>query len=414
MTQAVLDTLTPDELESLLHDWRFWARPEQLPPPGDWSGWLLLAGRGFGKTRVINEWGKNKAMTIPGSRGAFIGATAADVRDILIEGESGLMNIGHPDERPRWEPSKRRLTWPNGSVASTFSADEPDRLRGPQHHWLVADELASWRYPEAWDMAMMGLRLGDYPQWAAGTTPRPIKLLKDLLKDDTVTVTRGSTYDNRANLADAFFNQIIRKYEGTRLGRQELNAEILDDMPGALWHRALLDETRVNKAPDFYRVVVGVDPAASTGQTGIVVVGAAVVEDTPHGYVLLDATVPEGSSPATWAGAVVSAYHRQRADRIVGEVNNGGDMIEHVIRSVPDGRDVSYSTVRATRGKYVRAEPVAALFEQGRGHMVGYFGELEDELCGWVPGDDSPNRLDAMVWAFVELGLIDQGIQVLW
>jgi len=368
--------------------------------------WLILAGRGFGKTRSITEWAKTQAENNPGSRGAMVGSTAGDVRDVLIEGESGIMNISPPWFMPHYEPSKRRLTWPNGSVATTYSADEPNRLRGPQHHWAVCDELAAWRYPEAWDMLMFGLRLGERPRVAIATTPRPTPLIRDLIKDDTTHVTKGSTYDNVANLAPSFFNQIVRKYEGTRLGRQELLAEILDDVPGALWKRELFDNNRVTKAPDLVSVVVGVDPHASTGETGIVIAG---IGGDGHGYVLDDLTT--GGSPDTWAREVVTGYHRNFADRIAAEANNGGDMVIATIRTIDN--NVNVKKLWASRGKYTRAEPIAALYEQGRVHHVGMFAQLEDECCTWVPGEgmDSPNRMDALVWALTELMTGNDGSQ---
>lgn len=405
--------MTPDEARHLLYDWQFWARPKQLPPSWDWRTWLVLAGRGFGKSRTITEWAKAQAHAMPGSRGAIVAATAADARDVVVEGESGILAISPPWFKPKYEPSKRRLTWPNGTVATVFSADEPDRLRGPQHHWAICDELAAWRYPDAWDMLMFGLRLGDSPQCAVATTPRPTPLIRQLLEDPTVAVTRGSTYENRGNLAAPFLAQIIRKYEGTRLGRQELLAELLLDVPGALWTREKLEENRKRAHPPLLRIVVAIDPAASVGEdsneTGIVVAG---IDAKGEGYVLDDIT--QKSSPAGWGEAAVLAFDRHNADRIIGETNNGGDMVEHVVRTAAeklhrDGRragpNVAFRQVRASRGKHTRAEPVAALDEQGRIHHVGMFPELEDQLCTWVPGEDSPDRLDARVWAFTELML---------
>lgn len=367
--------------------------------------WLILAGRGFGKTRCITEWARTQAQAQPGSRGAIVAATAADVRDVLIEGESGILNISPPWFKPAYEPSKRRLTWPNGSMATLFSADEPDRLRGPQHHWAVCDELAAWRRPETWDMLMFGLRLGERPRVAIATTPRPTPIIKSLMVDPTCHVTRGSTYDNKANLAPAFFQQIVAKYEGTRLGRQELNAEILDDVPGALWNRDLLEQCRIIKAPDLIRVVVGVDPAASTGEHGIVVAGLGADN---HGYIIDDLTT--AGSPDTWGRQVVTGYHKHRADRVAAEANNGGDMVISTILTVDP--KVATKKLWASRGKYTRAEPIAALYEQGRVHHVGMFPELEDEYCTWVPneGMDSPNRLDAAVWALTELMLTPSGV----
>lgn len=401
-TQAIT-SLSLEEAEHILYDWRFWARPEQLIPPGDWRVWLILAGRGWGKTRTgaetVHEW----VMSGKCRRIAIVAPTAADARDVMIEGESGLLSVGHPSERPVYEPSKRRLTWPNGAVATVFSADKPDRLRGPQHDGAWADEIAAWRYAEAWDQLLFGLRLGDDPRVVATTTPRPIPMITELIESATTVLTRGSTFENRANLAAAFFEKIIARYQGTRLGRQELYAEILTDVPGALWNRGIIEASRLSKVPvGFRRVVVAIDPAASAGEesseTGIVV--AALGEDG-HGYVLEDASL--SASPDGWANQAIAAFSRHGADRIVAEVNNGGDMVEHTIRTVD--KRIPYKSVRASRGKQIRAEPVAALYEQGKVHHLGYFGELEDQLCTWVPGEKSPDRLDALVWALTELML---------
>lgn len=400
---TAIQSLSLEEALYLLHDWTFWARPEQLIPPGDWRVFLILAGRGWGKTRTgaetVAEWVRSGKCR----RIALVAPTAADARDVMIEGESGLLNVGQPQERPTYEPSKRRLTWPNGAIATVFSADKPDRLRGPQHDGAWADEIAAWRYPEAWDQLMFGLRLGDDPRVVATTTPRPIPLIKELIESDTTHVVRGSTYDNRANLAPAFFEKIIARYEGTRLGRQELYAEILTDVPGALWNRSMIEIGRVAKPPTtLRRIVVSIDPAASanedSAETGIIVAG---IGEDGHGYVLEDVSLT--ASPDKWARQAVSAFYVHGADRIVAEVNNGGDMVEHTLRTVD--RTVPYKAVRASRGKEIRAEPVAALYEQGRIHHVGYFGPLEDQLCTWLPGEKSPDRLDALVWALTELML---------
>lgn len=382
------------------NQWRDIARPEQLAPEGDWRIWLIQAGRGFGKTRTINEWGIEQAKAQPGSRGAIVGATAADVRDVIIEGESGIVAISQPDFRPVFEPSKRRLTWPNGSMATTYSADEPERLRGPQHHWAIGDELAAWRYPLAFDMLMLGLRLGADPRAAFATTPKPTRLLKKLLKDINTIVTRGSTYANRANLAPAFFTQIIKQYEGTRLGRQELNGELLEDVEGALWTLALIEAVRVEQLPDLERIVVAIDPSTTNSETsdeaGII---AAGLGKDKHGYVLDDKSLR--ASPLGWAQEAVKLYRLLKADRIIGEANNGGDMIETIIRSI-DG-NISYRKVHASRGKLTRAEPVSALYEQKRVHHYGVLPDLENEMTSWVPGADSPNRMDALVWVITDL-----------
>lgn len=387
-----------DRLLKAINPWRLTARPEQLAPAGDWQVWLILAGRGFGKTRSIVEWACEQALAQPGSRGAVVASTASDVRDVLVEGVSGFLNTHRP---PIYEPSRRRLTWANGSVALLYSAEEPARLRGPQQHWAIADELAAWKYPDAWDQLMFGLRLGTSPRVAVATTPRPTAQVKALLKDSTCVVTRGSTYANRANLAPTFFEKIIRRYEGTRLGRQELNAELLDDAPGALWRRDAVDGVRVFKAPELVRVVVAIDPAVTSGEesdeTGIVAAGLGVDGEF---YVLEDKS--QRSSPDTWARAAVALYHAVKADRVVAEVNNGGEMVELTVRTVD--KTVAYRAVHATRGKRTRAEPIAALYEQGKVHHVGVLGALEDQMCSWEPGiGESPDRVDALVWAVTEL-----------
>ncbi|CUS05417.2 conserved protein of unknown function [Candidatus Promineifilum breve] len=290
--------------------------------------------------------------------------------------------------------------WPNGSAATIYSGDEPDQLRGPQHHRAWVDELAKFRYPqETWDMLEMGLRLGDSPQVVVTSTPRPIPIIKRLVADSQTVVTTGSTYENKENLSERFIQRVVERYEGTRLGQQELHGQILDDDPRALWNRALLETSRVTQTPDLYRIIVAIDPPATTGQAGIIVAGVGRIDDQDHVYVLDDVTTEEGAKPDVWASAAVGAYHKWGADTLVAEINNGGDMVERVIRTVPGGKVVNYQTVRATRGKYTRAEPVCALWEQGRAHMVGYYSDLEEQLCSYVPGEsDSPDRLDAMVW----------------
>ena len=392
----------------LLHDWRgFWARKNQIAPEGAWVIWLILAGRGFGKTRTgaetIRSW-VNKY-----SRIHLVGATASDVRNVMMQGESGIMNCFPKHQRPTYEPSKHLVTFHTGAVAETFSADEPERLRGPQCEAFWADEIAAWNYLEAaWDNLMFGFRLGSDPRGVITTTPKPLKLLKAILTDKNTVVTRGSSYENRSNLAPAFFDSIITKYEGTRLGRQELLAEVLEDVPGALWTRKLIDDARIGfmHQPQMQRVVVGVDPAVSANETsdetGIVAVGLGV---DGHVYVLADASLR--GSPLEWARAAIGLYKRWEADRIVGEVNMGGDLVGANIYSADPS--VPFRAVRATRGKMVRAEPVSALYERGRVHHVGKaFELLEDQMCGYVPGlvSKSPDRMDALVWAITEL-LID-------
>lgn len=387
-----------DRLLAGMSPWRLTARPEQLAPAWAWVKWLILAGRGWGKSKTIVEWANEQATAMPGSIGHAVGSTAGDVRDILVDGPSGFLRLPEP---PEYQSSKRRLTWPNGSRVLLFSADEPDRLRGPQCHWAICDELAAWRYPDAWDQMLFGLRLGTRPRVAIATTPRPTAIIKQLLKDPDCHVTRGSTYDNRANLADVFFKQIITKYEGTRLGRQELNAEVLEDAPGALWQRSSIDANRVTAPPDLVRVVVAVDPAVTSGENsdenGIVAAGLGV---DAHYYILDDRS--QRGSPDAWARSAVALYHLLKADRLVAEVNNGGDMVELTVRTVD--RSVAYRGVHATRGKAIRAEPVAALYEQDKVHHVGMFGALEDQMCSWEPGyAASPDRVDALVWAITEL-----------
>jgi phage terminase large subunit-like protein len=381
--------------EALRYRWDINARDKQTLPDINFFVWLILAGRGFGKTRTgaetVRHWVKNNSIV------NLIGATADDARDIMIEGESGILAVCPNTERPLYIPSKRKLEWPNGAISLIFTADEPERLRGKQAMKIWADELASWRYPEAWDQAMMGLRLGDKPQAIVTTTPRPTKIILDLIADKRNVVTTGSTYENKANLSGGFFDYVIKKYEGTRLGRQELNAELLTDNPGALWKRENIEKSRVTHTPDLDIIIVGVDPSASSdGDEAGIITGGRKGDDY---YTLADDSVQ--GSPQTWATAAVTAYHKYKANLIVAEKNNGGEMVEAVIKQVDN--NVPVKLVHASRGKATRAEPVAAISEQGRDHHVGTFPALEDELCLWVTGDASPNRLDAKVWMITEL-----------
>ncbi len=336
------------------------------------------------------------------TRISLVAATAADARDVMVEGDSGILNVCPPWNRPDFEPSKRRITWKNGAIATLFSADEPSRLRGPQADAAWCDELAFWRYPEAWDNLLLGLRLGDEPRCVVTTTPRPVKLIKDLLKRDSTHVLRSTTFDNEANLATEFIEDILERYDGTRLGRQELYAELLTDTEGALWTRDVIENFRVTAAPPLKRIVVAVDPAVSSGEgsnhTGIVVAGIA---NDGHAYILEDATVK--TTPAQWAARAVECFEKYKADRIVAESNQGGEMVRHTIATV--GPRVPVKLVHATRGKYTRAEPVAALYEQGKVHHVSGFAKLEDQLCTWTQDEPSPDRLDALVWAVSELCL---------
>ncbi|PAY05450.1 ATP-binding protein [Bradyrhizobium sp. UFLA03-84] len=393
---------------ALQNNWRLTARPEQLPPPGDWNGWLLMAGRGFGKTRTGAEWVRECVEAKLARHIALVAPTAADARDVMVEGPAGLLAVSSPWCRPTYEPSKRRLTWPNGAIASTFSSEEADRLRGPQHDLAWCDELGAWNSASAaWDMLMFGLRLGRHPRWLVTTTPKPIKLLRELLARQDVVTVRGSTFDNSANLAGPFLEAIRKRYEGTRLGRQELNAELLNDVPGALWQLEWLDRDRVSKAPeDLCRIVVAVDPAVSNNEgsdeTGIVV---AALGQNGDGYVLAD--LSGRCAPHEWAAKAVTAYRQFKADRIVIEANQGGAMAEETLR-VQD-RNASIKKVHASRGKVTRAEPVSALYEQRKVHHVGTFTALEDQLTSFTSDFDrssagfSPDRLDALVWALTEL-----------
>lgn len=382
------------------------SRPGQRPPAPGWALWLLLAGRGYGKTRTGAEWAWRKALTE--ARGALVAPTAGDARDVMVEGESGILACVPSVFRPKYEPSKRRLTYPNGAQQAVYSADEPDRLRGPQHFYAWCDELAAWKLlNEAWSNLELGLRLGTDPQVLATTTPRPKKLIVELAHADTTHITRGSTYDNLDNLAETFRRNVLQKYEGTRLGRQELLAELLTDVEGALWTLATLDDTRVQHHPDLKRIVVAIDPAVTSGDesdsTGIVVAGQGVDDQT---YVLADLTCRD--TPDGWARRAMSAYEQYGADAVVAEVNNGGDLVESVIRTVD--RRARYRAVRASRGKRKRAEPVAALWEQHRAHIVGQQPELEEQMTTWTADSgSSPDRMDAMVWAVTELALTRRG-----
>lgn len=391
-------------------EWRAARRPAQTPPPGDWGTWLINAGRGFGKTRTGAEQVKEWALLNPGWRIAVVAPTYADARDTCIEGDSGLRSIVPAPLVSTWNRSLGEFQFANGSLVKLFSADEPDRMRGPQHHAAWCDELAAWRYPDAWDQLLFGLRLGEDPRVVVTTTPRPVKLVRDLIKDPRTVGTSGSTFDNAANLAPAALAQLKARYEGTRLGRQELYAELLTDTPGALWTRAMIDAASQALCPEPDRVVVAVDPPAGedgdAAECGIVVAGAAGEGITSRAVVLADHSIQ--GSPEQWARAVVAAYHEAKADRVVVEVNQGGAMVKAVLRAVDPS--IPIREVRATRGKAIRAEPIAALYEQGRVGHARVFGELEDQLCSWTPlgGQKSPDRMDALVWALTDLMLAKQ------
>ena len=400
-------------MELLNRDWRNWGREgKQLPPDGLlWRNWLILGGRGAGKTRAGAEWVRAQALGLwpelgpRAERIAIIGPTFDEVRLVMIEGKSGLLSIHMDDERPKYEPSKRLLTWPNGSIAQVFSADEPESLRGPQFDAAWCDELAKWKQAgDVWDMLAFALRLGENPRAVITTTPRPTVALKKLISDLATAVTRSRTADNRAHLAPSFWEDVQVRYAGTRLGRQELDGELIDDDPDALFRRALIEQGRVKAAPELVRVVVAVDPPASHGKKsnacGIICAGLGV---DGRAYVLDDQSV-QGARPAVWAARVVALYHARQACRVVAEVNQGGAMVEQVLREVDP--QLSFRAVHASRGKQARAEPVAALYEQGRVRHAGVFPELEDEMCSAIrDGARSPDRLDAMVWAVSDLML---------
>jgi len=383
------------------------ARASQLAPDWEWDVWMALAGRGFGKTRLGSEWAIEKARTH--ERGALIGPTAADTRDILVQGESGILACAPATFRPVYNPSKRQLAYPNGAIQTLYSADEPNRLRGPQHHYGWFDEMAAWRYiQEAWDMAQLGMRLGDHPQICVTTTPRPLPLIKMLVKDERTALTKGTTYDNLHNLAPTFQRAVIAKYEGTTLGRQELNAEVLEDLPGALVARRHIDNNRVQQAPELMDIVVGMDPAG-TGmgdETGLVVVGRGT---DGRNYVLYDGS--EKLTPNDAANRAWGLVDSWGASLLIVEDNGGKDWIESVLKAVYKERHGAQHTaplrrVNASQGKRLRAQPVAMRYEQGRVSHVGSFPDLEDQLTTWIPEEEptlSPDRLDAMVHGVAHL-----------
>ena len=381
------------------------ARPSQLPPEStDWKTFLALAGRGFGKTRLAAEWLAFQALNVRNSRWAIVAPTFSDARDTCAEGPSGIVNIlreyGVLDTYNR---SMGEIILTNKARIKLFSGEEPDRLRGPNFHGGWFDELAAFTYPDAWNQYQFALRLGDHPQTVITTTPRPVKLIKELGKRDGVHIVRGSTFENAANLAPSALAELRLRYEGTRLGRQELYGEIVDDVDGALWSRDLIEQARIHAddLPQLIRINVAIDPAVTSGadsdETGITVQG---VTADGHYYILEDLTMR--ASPDAWARVAVEAYHRHKADRIVAETNNGGDMIELLIRQVDPA--VAYKKVTATRGKIIRAEPIAALSEQLRLHLVGGFPKLEDQMANFTQDSkESPDRLDAMVWGVTDL-----------
>ncbi|MEC3911644.1 terminase family protein [Sphingobium sp. CR2-8] len=412
---AILKRLDQAAAERLAHEWLYLARPGQLPPAGDWRIWLMMAGRGFGKTRAGAEWVRMVAEADPTARIALVGATLGEARSVMVEGASGLLSIAPWWNRPAYAPALRKLTWPNGAMATLFGAAEPESLRGPQfsHGW--ADEIAKWADGEAaWHNLMMGLRLGSRPRVLATTTPRPVPLVRGLVarNGDDVVVTGGRTAENAAHLAEGFVDAMAASYGGTRLGRQELDGELIAEVEGALWTRDLIERCRARHVPGVLtRVVVAVDPPASAGgdACGIVVAGTG---GDGRAYVIADASVA-GQSPEGWARAVAAAALVHGADRVVAEANNGGAMVESVLRAAEE--DMPVKLVHASRGKSARAEPVAALYEAGRVAHRGAFPELEDQMCGLIAGGGyvgpgrSPDRADALVWALSELMLGKRG-----
>lgn len=407
--------IPPEHAEFVANDWNVWARDDQLPPGKlasgeDWRVWFVLGGRGSGKTRTGAEWVREIALNRDGiltepARVALVGKTLDDVRNVMIEGVSGLLQVHPSYERPCFEPSKRRITWRNGSIAEMFSSDQRDGLRGPQFTHAWCDEIAKWREGEkTWDVLQFGLRLGAAPQCIVTTTPRPHPYLKRIMSDPATVTVKLKTEDNDGNLAPAFLAEMTRRYDGTGVGRQELLGEWVEESSDSLWRRAWIDGARVAQAPDLKRVVVAVDPpvtsTAGSDACGIVVAGIGVDK---RAYVLADRTI-QGRTPDVWAKAALAAYDDFAADRIVAEVNQGGDLVVGVLKQY---REVPVSKVYATRGKYLRAEPVAALYAEGRVAHVGCHHDLEAQMCafggdGLVSGR-SPDRVDALVWAVTEL-----------
>ncbi|MBA4353330.1 MAG: ATP-binding protein [Novosphingobium sp.] len=421
---AFFAKLSDNECREWRWNWHVWGRKTQRAPQGDWRIWLVMAGRGFGKTRLGAEWVRERAEADPEARIALVGASLHEARSVMVEGESGLLSIGAPWRRPTYESSVRRLVWPNGAQAFLYSAAEPDSLRGPQHSHAWCDEIAKWdngssRATATWDNLLMGLRLGHDPRLVATTTPRPVPLVARIMAEGPsggVELTRGSTFDNVQNLPARFVAAMRQTFGQSLLGRQELHGEMIEDLAGALWSRALIEQGREAAAPPMTRVVVAVDPPASAhgDACGIVVCG---IGDDRIARVLADCSV-EQASPERWARAVADAARAWSADRVVAEANQGGAMVEAVLRAAE--ASLPLRLVHASRGKTARAEPVAALYETGRVRHAGMFPKLEDELCGLMPGGEyqgpgrSPDRADACVWALTELMLGRAGEPRIW
>jgi len=419
--QQALSQLSPTQLEHLQHDWNFWARPNQLAPEGDWNTWFIQAGRGFGKTRAGVEWVREQVKQ-GHKRIAAVAATNSDIERVMVKGESGFLNVCWKGDKthkgkemgyPEWSPTKRSLTWANGAKVEFYSAEEPERLRGPQFSAAWCDELAAWNKDiDTWDMLQFTLRLGKHPKVCVTTTPKPTKLVRKLVKDQTTHITTGSTFDNAANLADTYLKAVKDQYEGTRLGRQELYAEVMEEAEGALWTTEMLDKAQIDRKdiPQLNRIVVSLDPATTANKesdmTGIIVAG---VDVNGKGYVLGDYT--DRLSPQGWASKAIELYHHYQADRIVAERNQGGDMVRRTIEV--EDETVPIKLVHASRGKFARAEPISALYERGLVYHVrnpedGYnLNELETQQRTWEPlgSIGSPDRLDALVWALTDLML---------
>jgi phage terminase large subunit-like protein len=400
----VLSALTDAEAEALLYDWRgFLARPDQVAPEGDWDIWAVIAGRGYGKSEVGAQWVKEQEAAGVKSI-ALVAETQKDLEDVMV---ARILSIYPPGQGPTVRYKPVRLTWPSGAVALGYNGTEPDQLRGPEFEIAWVDELAKYRYArEVWDMLQFCMRAGKKPRQVVTTTPRPIELIKAIVagQEGKVHLTKGRTADNRANLAPGFIDKIAKRYAGTRLGRQELEAEILGDLPGAIWTQATLDAYRVTTAPQMGRTVVAIDPAVTntedSDEHGLVVAG---IGPEQTGYLLEDASLR--GSPMDWAKAAIALAKKWQADGVVVEVNQGGDMVAHTLRSIAPNLNVI--EVRATKGKHVRAEPIASLYEQGRIRHVGSYPEIENQMTQMTTegyqGDGSPDRVDAVVWAFTEL-----------
>lgn len=403
--RAYIDSLTDAEAHALIDSWWWTARPEQSTPEGAWTVWLMLMGRGSGKTRAAAEFIVDQVKHHGYRRVALVGRTAADVRDVMVTGKSGILAIARlRGLDAHHEPSKRLVTFGNGAIATTYSADAGDQLRGPEHDLAWADELAAWPQnkgnADAWANLMFGLRIGDHPRVVASTTPRPTVLIKQLASDPNTAVSRSSTMANADNLAPSFIEEIKRRYEGTRLWRQEVNGEVLDDVEGALWTWSMIEDHRVQSPPALQRIVIAVDPATTTRDnsdyTGVCVAGLGFDGDC---YILHSEQLK--LSPSGWASRVLALFDQYGADKIIAETNQGGQMVEHTIHSV--NRNAPIKTIHASRGKQVRAEPVAALAEQGRIHHVGTHRDLEDQLVVFPVAAEHDDLVDSTVYAVTEL-----------